>query len=349
MPQTRAAPPHLVKGHVLAAVCATATAARQAPTRRRAGAATAGRRAVDRRRRLPDCRSRTTRRPPTSGKVYSAFGYNGTDDTSDLYAYDPDSGAWTKLASAADTREAPAHGIIGGKLYAAGGWGSDGNPDAKPEIYDPAADTWTTGAANPKPYAGSGSAVLDGKLYVVGGCTADACGTTDVQVYDPAADTWSAAAAYPEPVAWESCGAIGGKLYCAGGTTDAAAITHAYVYDPASDAWSPIADLPTDLWGAGYTAAERACCWSRAAYHQQQRRADQPGLRPTTRRPTPGPRCPTPTPRSTAAAAPAASTRSAAARAARSCHRSPVRGAARLRRLRDVPPTSPGCRRAPTR
>ncbi|WP_075017557.1 carboxypeptidase regulatory-like domain-containing protein [Actinacidiphila rubida] len=189
------------------------------------------------------------------GTVYSAFGYTGLNDTSDLYAYSADSGAWTKLASAADTREAPAHGIINGKFYAAGGWGASGSPDAKLEIYDIAGNTWSTGANTPKPYAGSGSAVLDGKLYSVGGCTATACGTTDVTAYDPSSDSWASLAAYPEPVSWESCGGVAGKLYCAGGTTDAGSITSAYVYDPAADSWSPIADQPTDAWGASYTAA----------------------------------------------------------------------------------------------
>lgn len=189
------------------------------------------------------------------GTVYSAFGYNGVADTRDLYAYSADSGAWTKLAPAADTREAPAHGVIGGRFYASGGWGANGDPDAKLEIYDIATNTWSTGASSPKPYAGAGTAVLGGKLYSVGGCTADVCGTTDVTAYDPATDTWSTAASYPEDVAWESCGAIGGKLYCAGGTIDAGTLTHGYVYDPAADSWTPIADQPTDAWGAAYTAA----------------------------------------------------------------------------------------------
>jgi N-acetylneuraminic acid mutarotase len=189
------------------------------------------------------------------GTVYSAFGFTGTTDTSVLYADSADSGAWTELAPAADTRESPAHRIINGRFYAAGGWGASGDPDAKLEIYDIASDTWTTGAADPAPYAGSGSAVLDGRLYAVGGCTATACGATDVSVYDPATDSWSAAAAYPEPVAWQACGAVAGKLYCAGGTTDAGSITHGYVYDPAGDSWAPIADQPTDAWGSAYASA----------------------------------------------------------------------------------------------
>ncbi len=189
-----------------------------------------------------------------NGILYSAFGFNGSADTKDLYAYDPDTGAWTQKASAADTRESPAHGWIGGKWYISGGWGSDANPDPKTEVYDPASDSWSTAAENPSPLAGSGSATLGGKLYVVGGCT-DTCGSTVAQVYDPSADSWSPIADYPEPVSWEACGGIAGSLYCAGGTTDAGALSSAYKYDPGTDSWSPIADLPVDLWGSQYVAA----------------------------------------------------------------------------------------------
>ncbi|WP_434056952.1 carboxypeptidase regulatory-like domain-containing protein [Streptomyces shenzhenensis] len=189
------------------------------------------------------------------GKVYSAFGFDGSADTKDMYVLDPVAGTWTRLAAAADTREAAAHGFVDGKFYAVGGWGAGGDPDSKLEIYDPGSDAWTTGAASPKPYAGSGSAVLDGKLYVVGGCGADSCGSTDVTVYDPAADSWSTVAAYPEPISWSSCAGIGGELYCAGGYNGSSEVKHTYVYDPAANAWSQVADLPVTLWGAAYTSA----------------------------------------------------------------------------------------------
>jgi N-acetylneuraminic acid mutarotase len=189
------------------------------------------------------------------GKLYSAFGFTGDGDTAAMYSYDPDSGAWSPLASAADTREKPAAAFLNGKFYAAGGWDPNGNPDPKLEVYDPATNAWSTGAPSPKPQAGSGTAVLDGKLYVVGGCGNGTCGSTDVEVYDPASDSWAAAAAYPEPVSWESCGAIGEKVYCAGGTTDSATTAHVYAYDPVGDAWSAVASLPFDLWGSDYTAA----------------------------------------------------------------------------------------------
>ncbi|MFE9611240.1 carboxypeptidase regulatory-like domain-containing protein [Streptomyces sp. NPDC006012] len=190
------------------------------------------------------------------GKVYSAFGFTGSADSNAMYVLDPVAGSWTKLASASDTREDPAHGFIDGKFYAAGGWGPSASPDAKLEIYDPSSDSWTTGAPAPKPYAASGTAVLDGKLYMVGGCAATSCGTTDASVYDPATDSWSMIAAYPEPVSWQACGAIDGLLYCAGGLgADNNDIAHTYVYDPAADSWSKLADLPATQWGSSYTAA----------------------------------------------------------------------------------------------
>ncbi|WP_194909500.1 Kelch repeat-containing protein [Catenulispora rubra] len=196
-----------------------------------------------------------------NGQVYAGFGDAGLsfgDDTSgNLYVLNPTANTWTQLASASDGRQAPGHGVIGGKLYVSGGWTATGTVDSKLEVYDFAGNTWTTGASEPTPYAGAGSAVLDGKLYLVGGCGSTTCGTTDVSAYDPATDTWSHTAPYPESIAWTSCAAISDRLYCAGGTNASGAnIPHTYVYDPATDTWSALPDMPTPLWGAAYAGAD---------------------------------------------------------------------------------------------
>jgi N-acetylneuraminic acid mutarotase len=193
------------------------------------------------------------------GKVYSAFGYSDTatnaGTTSALYALDPAAQIWNRLADAPVPKEAAAHGFIGGKLYAAGGWGANSSTlSADLDIYDPASNTWTTGAPEPDPVAAAGTAVLDGKLYSVGGCTVSACGLTNVSAYDADTGTWLQMAPYPEPIAWESCAGISGKLYCAGGTvTDADNESDQYngfVFDPVTDSWSPIANMPLGLWGS---------------------------------------------------------------------------------------------------
>jgi hypothetical protein len=189
------------------------------------------------------------------GKVYNEFGSNAFTRSNKLYVFSPETGSWTRLADARNIREAPVHGFIGDKLYAAGGWSNFGAPSANLEIYDPATNTWAFGARNTSLLAASGSAVLNGKLYAVGGCGPNYCGSTSVLVYDASSDSWSTAADYPESTAWTSCGAILGKLYCAGGATDTATSKSAYVYDPSSDSWTPLPDLPQTMWGSATAVA----------------------------------------------------------------------------------------------
>ncbi len=191
----------------------------------------------------------------SGGRLYSGFGFDGSQDTNTLYAFDPAAGSWSQLAGATDTRESPAHAFIGGKLYVAGGWGPTGDPDGMTEVYDPSADSWSTGPAWSAPLAGSGSAALGSKLYVVGGCATD-CGSQSVSVLDTATGTWSTAANYPETTSWVACGALNGKIYCAGGTDGTSTSAHTYVYDPSADAWTKVADMPAGgAWGAASTAA----------------------------------------------------------------------------------------------
>jgi N-acetylneuraminic acid mutarotase len=196
------------------------------------------------------------------GRLYTGLGWSSASvsDVRSLYSYNPATGAWFQLASAADSRDSAVHGFIADKLYVAGGWGGVRGVDPKLEIYNPRTDTWSVGAPMPTAYGASGSAVLDDKLYAVGGCYAQSCiGVTDVQVYDPHTDTWSRVAPYPEPISWPSCGAIAGKLYCAGGTSGgfraSSPVKHAYVYDPSTNHWSAIADLPVGTWGDASSAA----------------------------------------------------------------------------------------------
>ena len=233
-----------------------------------------------------------------------------------LYVYDPDTGSWTALASAADTREEPATAFIDGKLYVTGGWGATATPTPRRR-----STTRRRTPGRPAPPTRSRTPARASRCSAAS-CTSSAAAPrrvrhTDVKVYDPATDTLvDRPPAYPEPIAGSRCGAIGGKLYCAGGTTDAGTIdAHATPTTRRRDTWSPMADMPTDLWGSGYTAAERA-----AARLRRRRRRTTPSS-PTRATPTTRPRhldgaAELQQHRSTAAAAPAASTRSAAARAA---------------------------------
>jgi N-acetylneuraminic acid mutarotase len=61
-----------------------------------------------------------------------------------------------------------AAGVLGGKLYAVGGFN---NVDALSavEVYDPATNTWSVRANMPTARQGLGTGVINGLLYAVGG------------------------------------------------------------------------------------------------------------------------------------------------------------------------------------
>ncbi|WUD78113.1 carboxypeptidase regulatory-like domain-containing protein [Streptomyces sp. NBC_00510] len=189
------------------------------------------------------------------GRLYSALGSDGSTPTADLYVHDPSAGTWTRGAPAPEPRQATAHGIIDGRLYAVGGWGPQETVSRTLQVYDTARNTWVKGPAVPQGHYGAAGAVLDGRLYVVGGCTNTECAST-VYVFDPASGRWARAADYPQSISWASCGAISGKLYCAGGTHEYVETAAAYVYDPGSDAWQPLTDMPVGLATAAYAAAD---------------------------------------------------------------------------------------------
>ncbi|MEU1622481.1 kelch repeat-containing protein [Streptomyces sp. NPDC005722] len=188
------------------------------------------------------------------GRLYSVLGSDGSAPTADVYVYDPSEGIWTRGAPAPEPRQATAHGMIGGRLYAVGGWGPQETVSGTLQVYDTARNTWTKGPAVPQGHYGAAGAVLDGRLYVVGGCTNTECAST-VDVFDPASGRWARAADYPQTISWASCGAVSGRLYCAGGTHEYVETSAAYVYDPASYTWQPVADMPVGLATAAYAAA----------------------------------------------------------------------------------------------
>jgi N-acetylneuraminic acid mutarotase len=62
-----------------------------------------------------------------------------------------------------------ASGVVGGKLYALGGFTSTRVTDIV-EAYDPSTNTWATKASMPHPRFAFGVSVAGGALYAVDGC-----------------------------------------------------------------------------------------------------------------------------------------------------------------------------------
>lgn len=125
--------------------------------------------------------------------------YEAPNDSRFFGAYDPATNRWTPLALPPGGRDHQfgAAGVIGGKLYLAGGRHTNAL-----DIYDPATNRWTTGASMGSNRGFAASATVAAKLYVVAGVRYDAAGSSGTPVtttsrYDPATNTWKNLAQAP--------------------------------------------------------------------------------------------------------------------------------------------------------
>ena len=79
------------------------------------------------------------------GKIYvtggTSQGSSGKASVDSAYVYDPQTDAWTQLASMGVARRLHASAAVGGKLYVFGGCGAEGDLSTA-EVYDPASDSW---------------------------------------------------------------------------------------------------------------------------------------------------------------------------------------------------------------
>ena len=107
------------------------------------------------------------------GDVYVVGGYTGRGDlrgeVSSLYRYDPGRDRWSRLPDAPTRRAALAVGVIGGRLYAAGGANSDEGALRRLEVYDFAARRWSQGPDMGFAREHLAGAVADGAFYVLAG------------------------------------------------------------------------------------------------------------------------------------------------------------------------------------
>ena len=121
--------------------------------------------------------------------------------------FDPASGSWSKRAELVNARNHFAAGVIGDRIYVAGGRaGSVFIPNAfnldLVEEYDPANDRWSLKAPMPTPRSATTWGVYNGRLYVAGGEIRhrDIWGTyTAVEAFDPKSNSWARLPPMPMP------------------------------------------------------------------------------------------------------------------------------------------------------
>ena len=173
------------------------------------------------------------------GRIYVAGGSGdllfGADPRRELFEYDPATDRWTELPGMPTARLATAAGVIGDRMYVAGGMSANGRLSDALEAFDFRTGEWERLAPIPTPREHVAAAVLDGHLYVMGGRTLETDSLDVVERYDPATDSWERLAPLPQ-----RAGSFEGTA----------------VDDPATDSWSQLPEMRTKR--HGHAAANAA-------------------------------------------------------------------------------------------
>lgn len=133
--------------------------------------------------------------------------------------FDPASGAWQALPPIPRGVDHGVGGVIGDRLYVAGGRGGliqNHRPDL--DVLDLTAGTWSAGPPMPTSRGGAAGAVLDGRLYVMGG-EGNRGGAlfSEVEAFDPVTGRWSSLPPLVPARHGMGAAAVGGRIFLPGG------------------------------------------------------------------------------------------------------------------------------------
>ncbi len=181
------------------------------------------------------------------------------------FVYDPDTDAWTEIASLPEgrLRGASAMGVVDGKIMVVGGF--RGVAVADVSLYDPDTDTWLALPDLPASLDHIVGGVVDGIFYAIGGREVRIeSHLPSVYAYDfaqnQAAGTWQERSPMPTSRGGHAAAVWDGKIHVLGGEGNeehpSGVFEQHEVYDPASDTWSLLGPLKTRRHGTGATAIE---------------------------------------------------------------------------------------------
>jgi subtilisin family serine protease len=179
--------------------------------------------------------------------IYAIGGVTATGTIAGVAAYNVDTRTWRPKAPLPAARQAgDGAALLGGLVYAPGGYNASNVLTKSLYAYNPASNQWVTKASMPISSGCGTSHAINGKLYVFTGCT----GTTSAPAgllhrYDPSTNTWIVRKTAPHAHRYPAAGVIAGKLYVAGGNNGSGPSATLDVYDPATNTWTTRANMPT--------------------------------------------------------------------------------------------------------
>lgn len=204
------------------------------------------------------------------GKLYVLGGYTGTpfslglgtggvaDATSAFFRYDPRRDRWSRMPPAPTARAAMAAGVLGDKLYVAGGADAF-RPLTTLEVFDFERGRWRSGPDMPLATEHTAGAALDDDLYVISGRPFYGGGTNSfVQRYRPGTRRWRRVADVRHGRAGFAAVALCGRVIVFGGEDPGrgppGTVPEVERYDPRRDAWTTLPPMRTPRHGLGGVA-----------------------------------------------------------------------------------------------
>ncbi len=209
------------------------------------------------------------KRERATGFSIGGLGYlcGGLDTTEvihkDLWAYDPQTDAWTQKADlpGSGRRDAISF-VINNFAFVGSGMDSISGPTGTTLKdfwrYNPTSNSWTAiadfpGAGGEGVYFATGFAV-GGKGYLCGGKTGPNLYSSQLWEYKPSNNQWIQRASFPGGVRYQMLSfVVGSKAYVGMGTDQNIFKKDMYCYDPGANSWQAIAPFPAYERGAAST------------------------------------------------------------------------------------------------
>lgn len=193
------------------------------------------------------------------GDVYVVGGdgafVDGRDVRQDFLRYDVRKNRWERLPRLPTPRGALAVGVIGDRLYAAGGMlaGNPGHAGKVFEIFDFRLRRCMRGPDMPTAREHLAGAVLKGRFYVIGGRNPYTDALPNAEAYDPRTKSWQKLAPLPVPSGGLGAVAADGAVYAIGGGNDRASTVIGAVqkFDERTLHWSEVPTMRTKRHGFG--------------------------------------------------------------------------------------------------
>jgi N-acetylneuraminic acid mutarotase len=194
-------------------------------------------------------------------RLYVLGGYTDTGEgrggTSGFYRYDPGRDRWSRLSSMPTRRAALAVGLIGSRLYAAGGANSSQGALRTLEAYDFRTRRWSSGPGMKVAREHLAGAVSGRWFYALAGRAAGRGNFRLVERYRPGARAWGRVPGMTKPRGGIAAAAVGRRIVVLGGEEDAGTIPQVELYDPRQRRWRRLPDMRTPRHGLGAASLGR--------------------------------------------------------------------------------------------